>query len=91
MPEDQAKQYLFDAYQAAVEAHGRGELAGKHPSHQMIAWSKLGGGNADQIEDEELPGNPSTPGGNRAHGKTAIDSAGIATMARILPGYTRLG
>lgn len=74
MSEDQAKQYLYDSYQSAVEAHGRGELEGRHPSHQIVKWAKLGRGEADQTDDNSLSeADPSTPGGNRGGKPPTVD------------------
>jgi hypothetical protein len=45
LPEDEAKQYIYDAYMAAVDAHEAGELdteGGKHPSKRIFAWHNLG-------------------------------------------------
>jgi hypothetical protein len=91
MSEDAAKQYLYDAYTNAVEAHENGELNGKHPSHTIRAWNKLGAGRTDddvpegggEIDDNSLseadPSSPVSPAAaNRAHGRTAVDSNQIA-------------
>jgi hypothetical protein len=45
LPEADAKQYIYDAYMAAVDAHQAGELkteGGLHPCKRIFAWHNLG-------------------------------------------------
>lgn len=81
------RDFLEASYDAATAAYENGELAGAHPSRQILAWSKLGSNAASddvppgggEIDDEDIPGNATTPGGNRAGPrKTAVDSTTIA-------------
>jgi hypothetical protein len=89
MSEGAAKQYLYDAYQSAVQSHAAGELDGPHPSRQVIKWAALGNGATDdvkegaEIDDSSLseadPTSPISPAAaNRSHGRTAMDSNQIA-------------
>lgn len=84
MSRDEKRDYLEKAYDAACDAHEAGDLEGGHPSHTVVGWSKLGQGRdslagnaADPLADEDplAEADPSTPGGNRAHGRTAQDGA----------------
>jgi len=94
MTEDDAKQFVYDAYKSAVAAHDEEPLEGGHPSRVIAGWAKLSQGRdglpgnigsskeiepTDHLADNALTeADPSTPGGNRARGKTAQDSAAAA-------------
>jgi hypothetical protein len=48
---DDAKQFIYDAYQSAVAAHDDEPLEGGHPSRVIAGWAKLAQGR------DGLPGN----------------------------------
>lgn len=70
---------LLKAYDTA--AAGRDGDDPDHPRHAVNGWMQQAQDDINPnatIEDEEIRGDPTTPGGNRAHGRTAIDSNRIA-------------